>query len=186
VVGVGALGSNLVPLIRNIEPRIRVVDFDRVERKNVLSQFHSVKSPGKRKATALAQLMKFTWSTVIEPNTNKVTSDNVREILGGASLVVDCLDNGAGRRVVQDFVREAVIPCVHGGLAADGEFARVIWDESFVIDPEPAEGQATCEDGEFLPFIGIAASYLAFAVQGFLNTGTKRGFNIHHGGANRS
>ena len=186
VVGVGALGSNLVPLIRNIEQRIRVVDFDKVERKNVLSQFHSVKAAGKLKATALTQLMKFTWGTVIEPNTNKLQMNNARALLGGAELVVDCLDNAEARQIVQNFVRMESIPCVHGGLAANGEFARVIWDESFVIDSEPAEGAATCEDGEFLPFIGIAASYLAFTVQEFLNTGKKRGFNIHHGGANRT
>ena len=40
VVGVGALGSHVVQLLRNADATIRVIDFDKVEQKNVASQFH--------------------------------------------------------------------------------------------------------------------------------------------------
>jgi hypothetical protein len=96
----------------------------------------------------------------------------------GASLVVDCLDNGASRKLVQDYVRKHELPCLHGALAPGGEFGRAIWDDQFTIDSEVGAGGATCEDGEFLPFIALTAAYLARSVQLFLKDGKKVGFSI--------
>ena len=59
VVGVGALGSHVVLLGRNWPVRFVVVDFDRVEQKNVLSQFHSRKAVGKSKAQSVQQTAQF-------------------------------------------------------------------------------------------------------------------------------
>ena len=53
ITGVGALGSHLVQFIRNEKTAIRVVDFDRVEQKNVLSQFYGRPGVGKNKVLAL-------------------------------------------------------------------------------------------------------------------------------------
>jgi hypothetical protein len=87
--------------------------------------------------------------------------------------------------LVQSFARGAKTPCLHGALAADGSFGRVIWDENFKIDDEDVVGAATCEDGGFLPFIAIASSYLALSVQEYINNGKKLSFHIHGGGAVR-
>jgi hypothetical protein len=81
---------------------------------------------------------------------------------------VDCLDNAASRKLVQDFVRANKIPCLHGALAPGGELGRVVWDELFVIDSEDSAGQATCEGGEHLPFVGQVGAQLAAAVALFL------------------
>lgn len=50
------------------------------------------------------------------------------------------------------------------------------WDERFTpdADAEDEAGQATCEGGEHLPFIGLVAAALARAVQDFLRDGTRR------------
>lgn len=183
VVGAGALGSHLVLLVRNLGATIRVIDFDRVEQKNVLSQFHGRPSVGKPKALALAQAMSFMYGTRIETNTNRLTTDNVESLIGGHDLVVDCLDNGASRKVVQDFVRARGVPCLHGALAADGGFGRSVWDEQFVIDFEPGAGAPTCEDGEHLPFVALTASYMARSVQEFARSGRKVGFQVSPQGA---
>lgn len=53
IVGVGALGSHLVQFIRNEQVDIRIIDFDRVEQKNVMSQFHGKPGVGKSKVAAL-------------------------------------------------------------------------------------------------------------------------------------
>lgn len=179
IVGVGALGSHVVQILRNMEVNFRVIDFDRVERKNVLSQFHPKSTVGKLKAQGLQQTMKFLYGVNIEPITHKLTADNATELLGNADLVIDCLDNGASRRVVQGFVREAGIPCLHGALDANGTFGRVCWDEGFQIDDEDAEGAATCEDGEHIAFIVAVSAYLARAAQEFLLNGRKIGWQIH-------
>lgn len=184
VVGVGALGSHLVPLLRN-EAKLRVVDFDRVEQKNTMSQFHGRNTVGKGKVQALSQLMTFLWGIRIEGNPHKLVEGNVDQLLGGSDLIVDCLDNGEARRLVGDFAKRTKTPCLHGALAADGGFGRVIWDEHFRIDDEPGEGTATCEDGAHLPFIVIVSAYMARAIQVFLHDGRKVGFQVFPEGSTK-
>jgi len=176
IVGVGALGSHLVQLLRSEDVNIKVIDFDRVEQRNVMSQFHNKASVGQLKAKALKQAMNFLFKKKITDVSNKLTKDNVEALLTG-DLLIDCLDNGEARRLVQGFARDNDVPCLHGALAADGAFGRVIWDEQFVIDDE-TPGKATCEDGEFLPFIALTAAFLARATQMWLRNNEKVGFSI--------
>ena len=110
VVGVGALGSHLVQLIRNLDVEIRVIDFDRVEQKNTLSQFHPKSSSSKLKVEALRQTMGFLWGTKLTSISSKIVKENVKELLASSNLIVDCLDNGDARRLVQAYVRENTIP----------------------------------------------------------------------------
>lgn len=173
IVGVGALGSHLILLTRNLKAQFVLVDFDRVETKNVMSQFHTKMGVGKNKTLALQQTLAGLFGIKVEANSNRLTVDNVKQLLGGADLVVDCLDNAASRQVIQDFVRANKIPCLHGALDPDGTFARVCWDETFVIDHEGTVGAATCEDGRHLPFIAWASSLLAYATQQFVEKGVK-------------
>lgn len=185
IAGAGALGSHLALFIRN-EADIRIIDDDRVERKNVLAQFHGNSSVGKNKAQAVQASMKFLFGIELEAIPHRITSDNVETLLTGTDLVIDCLDNAVSRQLIQDCVRRNGIPCVHGALAADGAFGQVIWDENFKIDVESNDGQATCEGGEHLPFIGIVSSCLARVVQEFINNDNRMGFQIHPGGVIRT
>jgi predicted dinucleotide-utilizing enzyme len=183
IVGVGALGSHLVQFIRNEKVDIKVIDFDRVEQKNVMSQFHGKPGVGKNKVAALQQTMDFLFKRQLAVVSNKLVAENIEMLMKGASLVVDCLDNGAARKLVQDYVRKHGLPCLHGALAPGGEFGRAIWDDQFVIDSEAGVGAATCEDGEFLPFIALTAAYMARSIQIFLKETKKIGFSISPIGA---
>jgi molybdopterin-synthase adenylyltransferase len=176
IVGAGALGSHVAQFMRNAS-KLRVIDFDRVEQKNVLSQFHAKSSLGRAKVVALQQTLAFLFGTKIEVVPHKLVGGNAKELLGNAELIVDCLDNLDARTVVQRFARNHGAACLHGALAADGSFGRVIWDEDFSIDGESA-GAATCEDGAHLPLIGLVACYLARAAQEFLATGQRLGFAV--------
>lgn len=177
IVGIGALGSHLVQALRNEKATLRVIDDDRVEIKNVASQFHFKGGVGKKKVDALKQAMDFSYGLKLEVIGNRLVDDNAIQLLGGSDLIVDCVDNGATRRLIQEFARATKIPCVHGALAADGSFGRVIWTEQFVVDDEGGTGVATCEDGAFLPFIMLVSSYLALAVQRWIS-GRKIGFSV--------
>lgn len=182
IVGVGALGSHLGLLLRNwayptgLYP-IRVCDFDRVEKKNVMSQFHTTMGVGRNKAQAFQQALHGMFASRVEAFPHKLTLDNVTTLLGGAALVIDCTDNAEARRVIQGFVKPMKIPCLHGCLGADGTIGRVVWTDQFKPD-EAGEGQATCENGEHLPFIGMVSSYLAQAAQRFLKTGERWAFQV--------
>jgi hypothetical protein len=116
---------------------------------------------------------------------HKLTADNTDAVLGGAELVIDCLDNAAARNLVQGYVRKHNVPCLHGALAADGSYGQVTWDEEFVIDSENVAGQATCEGGEHLPFIALVSGAIARSAQTFLKKGKKVNYAVHAGGVVR-
>lgn len=186
IVGVGALGSHLVQFVRSVpDIELTVVDFDRVEQKNTLSQFHAKNTIRKNKTTGLASMMKLFWGVKLNTFAAKLTADNVEQILHDADLVVDCLDNAEARKITQTYCREHNIELLHGGLAADGQFGIVEWDETFTID-DAAEGAATCEDGQHLPFIAMTSAVLAKAVQSWLQDGKKMSFSIFPTGVTRN
>ncbi len=181
--GVGALGSHFLQFIRNENVEINVIDNDRVDSTNTLSQFYGRSSVGKLKVESMKQMMDFLYKKKITTNSNRLTEYNVEQLLGGADLIVDTFDNAASRSLVQAYARAYDITCVHGALAAGGAFGRVFWTEGFVIDSEVGAGAATCANGEFLSFITLTASYLAQSVHTFLGTGKKVGYSISPGGA---
>lgn len=174
IIGLGALGSHLVQGIRNLPVSLVGIDFDSVEIKNTLSQFHVLQSKRKNKAQALSGAMKMFYGKSLEAIPHRLDEKNVEVLLSDADLVVDCVDNGATRKIIQEFVRKHDIPCLHGGLAPDGKTGLVEWDETFVVDMENDVGGETCENGEFLPFIMLVSARLALAVQDFVETKTKR------------
>lgn len=185
VVGVGALGSHVVQFLRNVEANISVIDFDRIEQKNVQSQFHTKPSVGKNKAQSLQQSMQFLFGVKVGAIPHKLTSQNDDQLLAGATLIIDCLDNGEARRIVQNFSRSAHTACLHGALAADGTLGRIVWDQDFQIDEVPAGAKATCEDGQHLPFIGMVAAQIAQSAKEFLTTKRQRSWQVTLVGVSR-
>lgn len=183
IIGVGALGSHLVQFLRNEDAELKVIDFDRVEQKNVLSQFHGKPSVGKLKVEALKQVAQFYFGLKVEAVPHRLNDGNADVMFMGADLVIDCLDNAAARRLVQIGTQLRHIPCLHGALAADGGFGMVVWDEQFTIDDEAGAGAATCTNGDHLPFIALVSAYLARAAQQFLRTGKKVGYSVSPVGA---
>lgn len=177
IVGVGALGSHVALLGRNWKPGLKLVDHDRVEMKNVLAQFHGKQGVGKNKAQGLAQGLLGFFGIRAEAVPHKITSDNADVLLRGSELVLDCTDNVEARRVITESTMRLGLPCLHGALSADGSFGRVVWAEHFRPDTE-TPGQATCEDGEFLPFFGQVGGVMAGAAQQFLRTGAKQSFQV--------
>ena len=176
--GGGALGSHALFLARDLEHELAVIDFDRVETKNLASQWFVKQMIGKNKATSLKmQLLNF-YDVKLQDYTVKLTALNADAILGPADLIVECLDNAEGRRVVQNYVRSKHKSCVHAGLAANGEFGVVRWDKDFVIDEESAAGQATCEGRGFLPLILRVSSALVASLEFFLADSCEVNWNV--------
>jgi len=172
--GVGAIGSHAAWLCRNLDAKLVLIDFDRVESKNLASQAFAKPSIGKNKADALKlQLLNF-HGVSAEAFGVKVAADNVRTLLDRADLVVDAFDNAAGRAVLSAHARETGLALVHAGVSGEGDFGVVRWDERFIPDAEDHEGQATCEGGAHLPMIAAIAAQLALVVQDFLTDGTRR------------
>lgn len=178
IVGAGALGSHLALFARNWDCVLKVVDFDAIEAKNVQAQFHTRMGLRRNKAQALQQAFQGMFGLKIQAVPHRLTADNAEQVLGGAALVIDCTDNAEARRTIQAFVRKNDIPCLHGALSGDGTFARAVWDEHFKEDEEGQEGEATCEDGQQLPFFAMAGAQIAVAAQMFLEDGKQASLQI--------
>lgn len=172
--GVGALGSTAAVLCRNLDVTLRLIDFDRVESKNVLAQAYVKQSIGKNKAEALKLQLQNFYGVKAEAFGVKLVEENVEALCGEGDVLVDCFDNQASRQVLSAFARKKGKALVHGALSGDGTFGVVRWDERFVPDAEDHAGQATCEGGEHLPLIGVMGAALARALQDFLKGGVKR------------
>ena len=177
--GGGALGSHALLLGRDLPHQLAVVDHDRVETKNLASQWFVKQMIGKPKATALKmQLLNFYGTRLQNDYPIELTRLNADEILGGYDLIVDCFDNAASRGIVQDHARANGVPCLHAGLAADGEFGAVRWDKDFVIDTEDVPGQATCEGRGFLPLIHSTAAAIITSIESYTTGNEELNWNI--------
>ena len=190
IVGVGALGSEVVQLVRNVEATIKVIDDDRVESKNIQSQFYGKPGLGKPKVVALAGAMDLLFGVKLQTAPTRLVENNAYQLLGAPDLIIDCLDNAPSRRVIQNYVRKPFmgrngIPCLHGAVDANGSFGRVIWDEQFQIDEEDAAVAATCENGEHLPFLGVVSAYIAHAAKEFLSKGIRLAYHVSPGGTSK-
>jgi len=177
LIGVGALGSHAALFLRNLGD-LRVCDMDRIEPKNILSQFHSTMGKGRNKAFSLQQTFAGLFGVRVEANSNQLTSLNAEQVFRDADLIVDCTDNLAARQTIQQYASQAAIPCLHGAISADGTFARIVWTEHFVGDHEGLPGQATCEDGANLPFHGAVGAQIALTAQRYLRDQQKHSYQM--------
>ena len=186
VCGVGALGSTAVHYCRNLDVELRLVDFDRVESKNLAAQWFVKQSVGKNKAEAVRLQLANFYGAKAEALGVRLAATNAAQLLAGCGLAVDCFDNADSRIALSDAARAAGVPLVHAALAGDGTFGIVRWDERFVADREDVAGQATCEGGEHLPMIGLVGATLARAIQDFVRGGDRRDYMISLSGVVRT
>ena len=184
--GVGALGSTAVSFCRNLELEPRLVDFDRVESKNLSAQWFVKQSVGKNKAEAVRLQLANFYGAKSEALGVRLAASNAAQLLDGCGLAVDCFDNADSRLVLSEAARARGLPLVHGAIAADGTFGLVRWDERFTPDREDAPGQPTCEGGEHLPMIGLVGATLARAIQDFLRSGSRHDYSISLSGVTRT
>ncbi|HEY0990088.1 MAG TPA: ThiF family adenylyltransferase [Kofleriaceae bacterium] len=186
VCGVGALGSTAVHYCRNLAVELRLVDFDRVESKNLAAQWFVKQSVGKNKAEAIRLQLANFYGAKAEALGVRLAATNAAQLLAGCGLAVDCFDNADSRIALAEAARAAGVPLVHAALAGDGTFGIVRWDERFVADREDVAGQATCEGGEHLPMIGLVGATLARAIQDFVRAGDRRDYMISLSGVVRT
>jgi molybdopterin/thiamine biosynthesis adenylyltransferase len=186
VCGVGALGSTAVHGCRGLDAELRVVDFDRVEARNLAAQWFVKQSVGKNKAEAIRLQLANFYGVRAEAFGVRLAAGNAAQLVAGCALAVDCFDNADSRIALADAARAAGVPRVHAALAGDGTFGLVRWDDRFVADREDAAGQATCEGGEHLPMIGLIGATLARAIQDFVRGGERRDYMISLSGVTRT
>ena len=96
IAGAGAIGSNLAALLAcdlKGEHEITVLDFDKVEERNLLgTQYYFSGQEGQFKSEALEYSLYKHFSKEIDIITEKLTNENI-SLLSNFDLIVDTFDN---------------------------------------------------------------------------------------------
>jgi molybdopterin-synthase adenylyltransferase len=184
--GVGALGSTALQFLRNVPAELRLVDFDRVESKNLAAQWFVKQSLNKNKAEAARLQLANFYGAKAEAIGARLAATNAAQLLADCDLAVDCFDNADSRLVLSEAATAAGVPLVHAAISADGTFGMVRWDERFTPDREDAPGQPTCEGGEHLPMIGLVGATLARTIQDFVKDKARHDYLVSLSGVSRT
>ncbi len=153
VAGLGALGSTITMLLARAGVGfMRIADYDTPELHNLHRQILYTEADlatGKSKAEiARERLIEANSATRIEAVTTLIDQDNAHDLTKNVDLVVDGLDNLAGRYVINDAVIERGIPYVFGGaveaagnvmVIIPGKTAclRCLWPQSDAVEAHP-------------------------------------------------
>lgn len=153
VVGLGGLGGYVVEaLVRMGVGSLVLIDFDVFEAHNLNRQLLSTLSNlGVAKTEAARRRAAAVNAAVgVEAHTERLTRENLPELLAGADVVVDALDRLPTRLMLQEGAEELGIPMVHGSIA--GFLGQVM-----TVFPGDAGLHALYGDGDQLPEQGLEA-----------------------------
>jgi molybdopterin-synthase adenylyltransferase len=175
ICGAGALGGNLTEnLARAGFGRLKVIDRDRIEERNLSTQPYYRSDIGAFKAKILANHLYRAIGTKVEAETKELTAANAHQLLKESQLIVDAFDNSTSRQAVKDFAKQSGIPCLHAGLSSD--FAEVIWNEAYRV-PSDANDDI-CDYPLARNLVLLAVAVACEAIVSFIATGEQRSFTI--------
>ncbi|MBU0513378.1 MAG: HesA/MoeB/ThiF family protein [Proteobacteria bacterium] len=164
VIGAGGLGGMVVLLLTRLGiGGLRICDHDRFEPGNLNRQFLCrPETLGRPKAEVAAEEVAAISPVVeVEVFPLRAGPDNLAQILTGAQVAVDCLDNMPSRYALETAAREAKIPYVHGAVAGlEGFVMTVLPGEPGLAGlhgPEPAAKQDSAEVVMGIPAMTPAA-----------------------------
>jgi len=130
VAGAGGLASPVsVYLVEAGVGKIVIADGDSVSLSNLNRQFlHDTSRQGMKKAeSAKKTLEQLNEDVEVLPFSELISDENIGEISDGCSLIIDCLDNFEGRRILNRQAVESGIPMIHGAVSGwDGQATTVV------------------------------------------------------------
>lgn len=113
VCGLGGLGSNIAfALARAGVGRLILIDYDRVDITNLHRQQYKANQIGRYKTEALAEnLIEIAPYTEIKTLTEKLTEDNLTDLLKDAAIVCEALDRAEAKAMLVNGVLEQLPDC---------------------------------------------------------------------------
>jgi molybdopterin-synthase adenylyltransferase len=175
ICGAGALGANIAEnLARSGFAKLKVIDCDRIEERNLSTQPYYRSDVGAYKAKILANSLYRALGTAVDGQIKELTANNVAQLLTGSDLVVDAFDNSVARQIVTDHCTTANLPCLHSGLAAD--YAEIIWNQFYRV-PSPVNDDV-CDYPLARNLVMLAVAVTCETIIKFAATGKQESFTI--------
>lgn len=161
VAGAGGLGGPLSYYLAAAGVgTLRVADFDEVELSNLNRQIlHSTNDIGTTKAdSARSTLSKLNPEINIETYTVRINDTTIEKLAGDATIMVDCLDNIASRRVLNRWSIKNAIPIMHAGIDGwNGQLTLLLPPETACMNCLFSESKDTKEEK---PVLGAVAGVM--------------------------
>lgn len=132
VVGAGGLGSPaLYYLAAAGIGRLGIIDFDEVEENNLQRQIiHSTPRIGENKATSATQTITDLNPDVdVTAHTERLTPDNVDEVLENFDVIIDATDNFNTRYLLNEAAVRHGKPYIYGSIFRFEGYVSVFWPE---------------------------------------------------------
>ncbi len=168
VCGAGALGANIAEsLARSGFGRLKLIDHDRVEERNLSTQPYQRADIGAYKAKLLANMLYRAVGAQIDARVKTLDKNNVTKLLKADRLVVDTFDNSVSRSVVGKCCTATETPCLHAGLSSD--YGEVIWNNAYRT-PSAAQDDI-CDYPLARNLVTLTAAVACEVIVGFVATG---------------
>jgi molybdopterin/thiamine biosynthesis adenylyltransferase len=175
ICGAGALGANITEnLARSGFGKLRVIDRDRIEERNLSTQPYYRSDVGAYKAKILTNSLYRALGVAVDGRNQELTPDNTKQLLAGSGLVLDTFDNSTSRQAVFDFCHNSQIPCLHVGLASD--YAEIIWNQFYRV-PSPANDDV-CDYPLARNLVILAVAVACEVIVNFVASGKQQSFTI--------
>jgi molybdopterin/thiamine biosynthesis adenylyltransferase len=175
ICGAGAVGSNLAEsLARQGFRKLRVIDHDRVDVRNLSTQVFSRADVGAQKVAALRNSIFRATGVEIDARAEEMTQLNMRNLLKDMDIIVDGFDNSVSRQLLFDHALATKAPCLHVGLS--GDYAEVIWNPEYRV-PGSA-GEDRCDYPLARNLILLATSVAAEVLVDYLAGGSPASYTI--------
>ncbi|WP_026735479.1 ThiF family adenylyltransferase [Fischerella sp. PCC 9605] len=175
ICGAGALGANLTEnLARSGFGKLRVIDRDRIEERNLSTQPYYRSDVGAYKAKILTNTLYRALGIAVDGRPKELTPGNADLLLTGSALVIDTFDNSSSRQAVFDYCANSQIPCLHVGLASD--YAEIIWNPIYRV-PSPANDDV-CDYPLARNLVMLTVAVACEVIITFVATGEQQSFTV--------
>lgn len=182
VLGLGAIGSNLIDQLMSIAPENTYygVDFDKVEQRNTITQLYNNAQVGMTKSRAMLTCLHLKHKKVnYVPIEKKI--ENTTDIIKcnpffnvETDLLIDCFDNIASREISNNVLSNNTF---HIGFSPKMH-AEMYWKPSYVVPKEDDNSEDICENPLAKPFILFTVSLAAMVIQDFFSRKEKNNYVI--------
>lgn len=170
ILGAGGLGSNVaIMLVRAGIGELKLIDFDKVEISNLNRQHYALKHLGSPKIEALKeQILEINPYAKVQICGEKITSENVREILRDEKIICECFDGAENKAMIANLsaeYRDKIFVCASGmaGLGEANSIQTRKFGANLYICGDSTSG-AGLENGLISPRVMLCAAHQANAV----------------------